>query len=160
MTISGELTKRQLWTRRLLTGLVCLVFSGAGLWFFTYLIHAAQAHHFTMDKGTQIVAIACSPILGAMAFGLIVWSDGWAIVEFTCNENCFRFRKLRSAPETHLLTDVKSVQEVHGRGEELLGYSIFFQDGGEVFLSPRLPNVKVLADWLHTHRRPVSSQVA
>lgn len=155
MTISGELPKRQILSRRLRAGVACVVFSGGGLWLFLHMLQSALIHHFTPDKGTQVAAVAFFPTMGAIAFGLMTWSDGWRIVEFTCDESSFRFRKLRSAlAETRALSEISKVQEVRGRYHDLRGYSVVFRDGTEAFLDLCLPNATVLAAWLNSIRQP------
>jgi hypothetical protein len=158
MTISGKLTKWQLVSRSLSTALACLLFSGGGCWFFLHAVRIMSAGFSPPDQFTQIAAVSLFPVMGAIAFGLILWSDGWRIVEFTCDEHSFRFRKLRSAcDETRELSEITKVQEAYTayrRGRELTGYAVGFRDGTEAFVGLRLPNAKALADRLNSHRQP------
>ena len=101
-----------------------------------------------------IAPISLFPVLGVVMFWAMTRREGRRVVEFTCDEGSFRFRKVGSAQaETRALSEVARVQEVSERAG-LIGYELIFRDGHKVFLERRLPNAEAAADWLRSHRQP------
>jgi hypothetical protein len=150
MTISGELTRWQAVSRRPVAWLVCLVWCGVGFWLFLAVV---IRHLLPLDSGT-ITLVAIFPAAGAAFFWAIARRDGRRVVEFTCDESSFRFRKVRSAQaETRALSEVAQVWEARERSG-VTGYGVVFRDGQKVFLERGLPNAKAAADWLNSHRQP------
>jgi hypothetical protein len=150
MTISGELTRWQAVSRRPAAWLVCLVWCGVGLWLFL----AVVIRHLLPLEPRMIVLIVIFPAVGVAFFWAITRRDGRRVVEFTCDESSFRFRKVRSAQaETRVLSEVAQVREARERSG-VTGYEVVFRDGQKVFLERGLPNAKAAADWLNSHRQP------
>ena len=150
MTISGALTKWQAVSRRPAAWLVCVAWCGAGLWLF---LTAAIRQLAPLDP-ILIAPISLFPVLGVVMFWAMTRREGRRVVEFTCDEGSFRFRKVGSAQaETRALSEVARVQEVSERAG-LIGYELIFRDGHKVFLERRLPNAEAAADWLRSHRQP------
>jgi hypothetical protein len=131
MTISGQFDMRQLLTEARLRVFGCLILGIGGLCFSLCLLQSMSIHHIQTTVVTRIGFLAPFPVLGALLFGVTTLSNRWRIVEFTCDENSFRFRKWRSAyEETRVLSDIAGVREYAGRG--LLGYVVTFRDGAEI----------------------------
>ena len=150
MTISGELTRWQAASRKPAAGLVCLVWCGAGLWFFLTVV----TRQLVPLDPMLMVLLALFPVVGVATFWAMTRRDGWRAVEFTCDESSFRFRKVgRAQAETRDLSEVTRVQEARGRSG-LIGYEVLSRDGQKVFLERRLPNVKAAPDWLSSHLQP------
>jgi len=155
MRISGQLDMRRVRARRLNIALACLFIGGGGFWFFHRVLTIPDARTAAIDPLTQAMVLGFFPVMAAGAFVLMLWSDGWRIVEFTCDEQSFRFRKQRGGDlESHSLGEVARVQDVYRRGGGRSGYSVTFLDGSEAYLSSDLPNSDELAQWLRSHRQP------
>ncbi|HTX37165.1 MAG TPA: hypothetical protein VME43_19180 [Bryobacteraceae bacterium] len=139
--------------RRLRTALAWLMFGALGFLFF---FHAVARARFSPDLLAQIAALASFPLIGAIGFALTIRSDGWRIVEFTCDERSLRFRKTRGARETRDFSEITKVEEVPRRGGGRFGYAVGFRDGTEAFLPGLLPNADILADRLRRHGQPAT----
>jgi hypothetical protein len=121
-----------------------------GFWLFVAVV---VRHLLPMDPA-MIVPIVIFPAVGVAYFWAIARRDGQRVVEFTCDESSFRFRKVRSAQaETRALSEVAQVWEARERSG-VTGYGVVFRDGHKVFLERSLPNAKAAADWLNSHRQP------
>jgi hypothetical protein len=121
-----------------------------GLWLFL----AVVIRHLLPLEPRMIVLIVIFPAVGVAFFWAITRRDGRRVVEFTCDESSFRFRKVRSAQaETRVLSEVAQVREARERSG-VTGYEVVFRDGQKVFLERGLPNAKAAADWLDSHRQP------
>lgn len=149
MTISGTLSRRQLSSARLRTAITFLAIGAAGLSLFRSVIRLVLANHQRPDRFTQIAAFAFVPVMGAIAVGLSLWTEGRTIAEFTCDEMTLRFRRLRQDyDETRTLSEIRKVREVYGRGHRLIGHKVRFRDGTDAFVSVGLENAHVLVDRL------------
>ena len=148
MTISGELTQRQLARRKLLRiGFPLLLACGGPLLLLDQILL-----HSTPGPG-DFAFIPLFLVGGAVVYWLWTRSDGWWVVEFTCDETSFRYRRWGSAQaEARALSDVAKVLEWKSSGEPVR-YEVTFRDGGVVALGLRMPNAKAAADWLDSHRQ-------
>jgi hypothetical protein len=152
MTVSGEMTKWQRFSIRLmeaLTGLVC----GGGLIGLFLLVSRLPSLNLwqQMDWGAQAAIMAGCLIVGALAFAYARWLDAATVVEFACDGRSFRFRRVGSGRiETRGLAEVEKVSRVSERGP--LRYRVVFRDGAEAVLwCGDLPNAEVVAEWLGSH---------
>ncbi len=152
MSIDGEITKHQIRMEKARNLLSCVLFGGVGFGIFCFVRVDLLKHHCYLDPMLQIAALGFFPLMGAIAFVLTLLSRGWDVVQFSCDDRSFRYRKLSgSSDEARNLSEVATVKEVRGRYNNLCGYTVAFRDGVEVFLSLRLPNCRRLADWLFSH---------
>jgi hypothetical protein len=150
MTISGEITGRQLAMRRLAAWLVCLVWCAPAI----LLLLAVLIRHLGPLDPMMIGALAIFPIAGAGSFWAMTRWDIRRVVEFTCDESSFRFRICRSEQsETRALSEVAAVREMRERGGPT-GYEVVFRDGRKVFLGRSLPNAKAAAGRLSSQCQP------
>jgi hypothetical protein len=160
MTISGELTRRQILSRKLRLTLGCFVLGAAPTLVFHYQLQAVNRDH-ALDPLTHFLVLALFPFisLGAFIFGYV--SDTWRVVSYSCDASTFRFRKLRAThDESRKLSEVVKIEEVNTRYYGLVGYEIGFRDGGNAFVSCRLPGALALVEWLRMHRQTASTRAA
>jgi hypothetical protein len=150
MTISGKRSERRFESSWRIAGLLYLAGGGGLLWY----LRTRYFQRFALDIGTELAIVAVFLALGAVFVGFMIWFDVEQVVEFTCDESSFRFRKVRGQAETRALPEVAKVQEVRGRDFSVLGWEVVFLDGKEAFLGRGLPNAKAAADWLSSHRQP------
>lgn len=151
MTISGEMTKRDQWSYWFMDCLACLLFSGAGLGFFLYVIHSIGV---PSDRGLHIAAISAFPILGVIGLGLLVWEDRHTIVEFLCDDGALRFRRLGNGEtEMRSLSDIANLEVRLSRDGKEAGCSVVFSDGTRAYapFGGQLSNAPELAEWLRVH---------
>jgi hypothetical protein len=149
MTISGKLTQRQRTFEKLVKILACLTIGVGGFWFMA----APVLRLSPLNNPFTIALAALYPVAGVVAYGLLTWSSGWRVVEFSCDESALTYRKARSArARTRPLSDVVKVEEARGAYGTPIGYQVNFRDGEEILLGRRLPHAKELADWLSAHR--------
>jgi hypothetical protein len=150
MRIAGAYTSRQLLRLKLRVGLPCLLVAALGLWGSQHLLQNRRAR-FQLDRLTKIEVSAFLPFLAVFTYGFSLWSDGWRVLEFTCDERSFRFRKSRGGPESRSLSEIARVHREYVRTTYISacpGYTVRFWDGEEVLLGLNLPNVDALAGWL------------
>jgi len=147
--ISGQMTKSQQLSFRLTGALMGLMFGSIVLGFGLVPFFLPNRH---VDKGTQITAIVLGPLIIVLGFWLTSWMNADTVVEFACDGNSFRFRKLGSHyAETRDLSDVAKVPADRGRYGGV-SYRVLFRDGTHAALCcDSLPNSKALAEWLRSH---------
>jgi hypothetical protein len=112
---------------------------------------------FQLDRLTKIEVSAFLPFLAVVTYGWSLWSDGWRVLEFTCDQRSFRFRKLRGGPESRGLSEIARVHREYVRTPYISGcpgYTVRFRDGEEVLLGLNLPNADALAGWLEARIQP------
>jgi hypothetical protein len=154
MTISGKYAQRQVRWRRLAPAVLGLGVATVGLWvFYNTLIRVLAP-----GDPLRIAAIAFWPVIGAVASGLLVWSDRWIVVEFTCDETEFRFWKLWSLrEETRAVSDVEKIGDawqITRYSTTWAGYEVTFRDSSQILLGRRLPRSGELAGLLDANRTP------
>jgi hypothetical protein len=160
MTISGELTKRQILSRKLRVTLGCLAFGAGPTLAFHFQLQSLNRHQ-PLDPLTHFLLIALFPFISLAAFILAYLTDGSCIVSYSCDASTFRFRKFRaSREESRRLSEVVKVEEVTMRYRGLIGYDVGFSDGGTAFVSLKLPGSLALVEWLRMHRQPASARAA
>jgi hypothetical protein len=159
MRIAGAYTTRQLLRLRLRVGLPCLLVGTLGLWGSQHLVQKRPGR-FQLDRPTKISVSAFLPFLAVFTYGFSLWSDGWRVLAFTCDERNFRFRKLRGGPQSRGLNEITRVHPEYVRTTYISGcpgYTVRFRDGEEVLLGLNLPNADALAGWLEACIQPVRS---
>lgn len=104
-----------------------------------------------LDPTLRIAALAFGPVVGLMGFALVSWLDRDCIVEFSCDDTSFRFRKVAATEtESRNISDIIKLQAM-GRGRTT-GYSVGFRDGTEATVSVRmLPDGPLLGQWFQMH---------
>jgi len=159
MRIAGAYTGRQLLRLKLRVGLPCLLVGALGLWGSQHLLQNRRVR-FQLDRLTKMELSAFLPFLAVFTYGWSLWSDGWRVLEFTCDERSFRFRKLRGGLESRSLGEIARVHREYLRTTYIAGcpgYTVRFQDGEEVLLGLNLPNADALAGWLEARIQPPPS---
>lgn len=156
MQIAGAYTSRQLLRLKLRVGLPCLLVGALGFWGAHYLLQKRQAR-FQLDRMTKVEVSAFLPFLAVFTYGWSLWCDGWRVLEFTCDERSFRFRKLRGGPKSRGLSEITRVRREYIRTTYIRGcpgYTVRFRDGEEVLLGLTLPNAYGLVGWLEARLQP------
>jgi hypothetical protein len=155
MRIAGSYTRRQLLRLKLRVGLPCLLVGAFGLWGSQCLLQ--KPRRFQFDRLTEIEVSAFLPFLAVFTYGWSLCADGWRVIEFTCDERSFRFRKLRGGPKSRGVGEIVRVHREYIRTTYISGcpgYTVRFRDGEEVLLGLNLPNVDALLGWLEARIRP------
>ena len=149
MTISGALTKQQQRTDRLTAAATCLLIGvgggGLSLWEILRL-------DYPMSLALKITVIGFFPAMGAILHALAYVETRRMVVEFTCDQSAFQFRRLGHAdPETRTLAEIVKMYEQRRRSGGVACYWVTFRDGYEVYLSPAASlNAKPLFERLHS----------
>ena len=149
MTLSGKLTKwqqRAIWLR---SAAFSLFLGGLLHWMFLTALRGP----FSPDPVLRVAALAFGPFIGATGFALTFWLNRDVLVEFTCDDRSFRFRKFGSARvETRDLSEIAKVSEM-ARNATVTGYYVQFRDGrGATVSVSALPDGLLIGDWLRSHR--------
>ena len=150
MQIAGAYTRRQLLRLKLRVGLPCLLVGALGLWGSQHLVQKRPVR-FQLDRLTKIEVSAFLPILAVFTYAFSLWMDAWRVIEFTCDERSFRFRKIHGGLESR---DVDEIVRVHRESVRIAYYTIYpgfavrFRDGEEVLLGFNLPNAYALVGLL------------
>lgn len=147
MKLSGRLTTWQQQCIRLRAVLLCLLCAGMGEAMFYPVARSSPA----LDPGLRAAVLAFGPVIGLIGFAFVWWINSDSVVEFSCNDSLFRFRKLGATEtETRSVSDIVKVRGL-GRGGTT-GYCIGFRDGTEVSISTRImPDGPMLGEWFQTH---------
>ena len=147
MKLSGQLTAwQQRWIR--LRALLFFVFcTGLGEAIFFPVVRNSP----TLDAGLRVAALAFGPVIGLLGFAFAWWVNSDSVVEFSCSDSLFRFRKLGATEtETRSISDIVRVQGMGRSGTT--GYCIGFRDGTEAGISTQtMPDGPRLGEWLQTH---------
>ena len=155
MRINGAYTRRQLLRLKLRVGLPCLLVGALGLWGSQYLLQKRPVR-FQLDRPTRIELSAFLPLLAVFTYGFSLWMDGWRVIEFTCDDRTFRFRKFHGGLESR---GIGEIVRVHREDAQISyyrvcpGYSVRFRDGKEVVLGLNLPNAYALVGWLEARMK-------
>jgi len=128
---------------------MCLVIGVGGFSILHGAVERSNGHFAPPDPVTKMLMAGFFPAMAVTSFLVILWGDGCRVVDFICDGQEFRFRKLNGRWETRRLRETAEVRELYGRCQDLRGYRVRFRDGTEVFLSPQLPHAAELAERLH-----------
>jgi hypothetical protein len=103
----------------------------------------------------DLAVIAGLPVLGVAIFVFLTWSDRWTVVEFTCDDEEFRYRRFaQTSWESRCPWEVQAITSDYSYGRR--SYAVRFLDGSEVCLRSALSNVEILAERLQCLRRLTS----
>jgi hypothetical protein len=149
MTISGALTKQQQRIDPLIAAATCLLIGvgggGLSLWEILRL-------DYPISLALKIAVIGFFPAMAAILYALAYVETRRMVVEFTCDQSAFYFRRLGHAePETRTLAEIVKIYEQRRRFGGVACYWMTFRDGSEVYLSPAASlNAKPLFEHLHS----------
>ena len=154
LAISGAFTKSQILERIALRVCFSAPVCAMGLVYWAVVVSGPNARS---PDPVDLAAIGGLPVLGAVIFFFWTWVDKWMVIEFTLDDQAFRYRRLgQTACETRRSEEVQAINSEYWQGGSR-GYVVRFVDGSEIRLARGLPNVETLAERLYGLHRLTSS---
>jgi len=150
-TISGEMTKGQRLLTRFSPWFVSLLFVGFLSW--SFFCSDLSPLGTSPATGLRIAGVAFICVAVSIIFVYLSRDANQEIVEFTCDETSFRFRKLGNArTETRTLSEIVTVCERCDKSGTPRACRLLFRGGAEALLwYGVLPNSVALAERLRYH---------
>ena len=123
---------------------------GLFYWVVVFWVGAARS-----PRPLDMAVTAGLQVVGAAIFLFLTWSDRWKVIEFTCDDEAFRFRRFaQTSFESRCLWEVQAIRSDYSYGRR--SYVVRFLDGSEISLGSALPDVEALAERLYCLRRLTS----